>query len=289
MPVPLLMNRELSSDGVSGRAIRGHLDLRCDLRPDGTTYISRQSFRAPIHLSKPHQESGALVIHLVNPTAGFFDGDRLDLQVEAGAGTAVVLSTPGASRVHHARGSDAALCSQRLSVEEGAFLEWIPEPFIPQTGARYHQETSIDLAADAGLLFFEWIAPGRVARGEAFEYESLRWELDLRVGDRLVARERYTLDPATHSLAALRQRFVESHYVTAYVAGIGEATWPGAELDALSGEKVYLGHGPLAEGVAVVRALCADSLAARELLGSLRRTLHAAAGRPVPRLGRLNL
>lgn len=270
-------------------AIRGHLDLRCERRADGTTYISRQSFRAPIHLSKPHQESGALVVHLVNPTAGFFDGDRLDLDVEAGAGSSVVLSTPGASRVHRARGSEAAICSQRLIVEEGAFLEWIPEPFIPQAGARYHQQTSIDLAAGAGLLFFEWIAPGRVARGEVFEYESLRWELDLRVGERLVARERYTLDPATHSLAALKQRFPESHYLTVYTSGIVETAWPGERLDELNGEKVYLGHGLLEEGVAVIRAMCADSLAARELLGVLRRVLHEAAGRPVPRLGRLNL
>jgi urease accessory protein len=283
------VNPEASNEGVSGRAIRGHLDLRCELRPDGATYIARQSFRAPIHLSKPHLESGALVVHLVNPTAGFFDGDRLDLRVEAGPGTSVVLSTPGASRVHRARGSEAALCSQQLVVEQGAFLEWIPEPFIPQAGARYHQETTLNLAADAGLLFFEWIAPGRVARGEAFEYESLRWELDLKVGGRLVARERYTLDPSNHSVAALKQRFPESHYVTAYVAGIPESAWPAEELDQLSGEKVYLGHGPLEGGVRVIRALCADSLAARELLGILRRVLLVAAGRPVPRLGRLNL
>jgi urease accessory protein len=283
------VNPEASNEGVSGRAIRGHLDLRCELRPDGATYISRQSFRAPIHLSKPHLESGALVVHLVNPTAGFFDGDRLDLRVEAGPGTAVVLSTPGASRVHRARGGEAAVCSQRLVVEEGAFLEWIPEPFIPQAGARYHQETTIDLAADAGLLFFEWIAPGRVARGEVFEYEALRWELDLRVEGRLVARERYTLDPADHSVAALKQRFAESHYVTVYTRGIVEEAWPAAELDALSNGKVYLGHGPLEAGVRVIRALCADSLAARELLVTLRKVLYGAAERPVPRVGRLDL
>jgi urease accessory protein len=279
---------EPSIEGVSGRAIRGHLDLRCELREDGATCISRQSFRAPIHLSKPHLESGSLVVQLVNPTAGFFDGDRLDLRVEAGPGSSVVLSTPGASRVHRARGGEAARCSQRLQVEAGAFLEWIPEPFIPQEGARYHQETVIDLAADAGLLFFEWIAPGRVARGEAFTYESLRWELDLNVGGRLVARERYTLDAGNHSVAALKERFPESHYVTVYIAGIAEAGWPGEALDRLSGDKVYLGHGPLDGGVRVIRALCADSLAARGLLGTLRKTLLAAARRPVPRLGRLD-
>lgn len=273
--------------GITGRAIRGHLDLRCDIRPDGATYVSRQSFRAPIHLSKPHVESGSLLVHLVNPTAGFFDGDRLDLRVEAGKGSRVVLSTPGASRVHRARSEEPALCSQHLIVESGAFMEWIPEPFIPQAGARYAQQTKIELAADAGLFFFEWISPGRVARGEVFDYRKLRWEFDLEVAGKLVARERYDLDPTDHSLTALRDRFPAAHYLTAHVAGIPPESWPGESLDALSGEKIYLGHGPLLEGVHMIRALCADSLSARALLADLRSLLYSAAGRPAPRLGRL--
>ncbi|WP_052573406.1 urease accessory protein UreD [Haloferula sp. BvORR071] len=282
------MTPDSSSEGVSGRAIRGHLDLRCELRADGTPYLSRQSFRAPIHLSKPHlDESGALLVHLVNPTAGFFDGDRLDLQVEAGPGARIVLSTPGASRVHRARGESPAVCSQRLSVEPGAFAEWIPEPFIPQAGARYHQQTRIDLAADAGLIFFEWISPGRVARDEIFQYENLRWELDLHVAGQLVARERYTLAPDDHSLTALRERFPAGHYLTAYVAGIPANSWPAESLDALTNERVYLGHGPLPGGVQIIRALCADALAARELVNTLRGLLYAALAVPAPRLGRL--
>ncbi|QJE96285.1 urease accessory protein UreD [Luteolibacter luteus] len=275
--------------GITGRTIRGHLDLRCDLRPDGVTYLSRQSFRAPIHLSKPHVESGALVVHLVNPTAGFFDGDRLDVRVDAGQGSRVVLSSPGASRVHRARGETPAICSQHLTVESGAFMEWIPEPFIPQAGARYHQQTKIELAEDAGLFFFEWIAPGRVARGEIFDYESLRWELDLEVGGKLIARERYNLNPSDHSLTAMREKFPAAHYVTVHVAGITASAWPAEELDALSGEKIYLGHGPLLAGAFMVRALCADSLAARSLLVDLRQILYRASGHSAPRLGRLNL
>lgn len=283
------MDPNRSLPGITGRAIRGHLDLRCDVRGDGVPYLSRQSFRAPIHLSKPHLESGALVVQLVNPTAGFFDGDRLDLRVEAGAGCNVVLSTPGASRVYRARGGDPAVCAQHLQVEAGAFLEWIPEPFIPQAGARYHQETRIELEKDSGLFFFEWISPGRVARDEIFQYQLLRWELDLSVGGKLVARERYDLDPATHSLAALRDRFPAAHYVTVHVAGISPGAWPATALDALSGESVYLGHGPLLEGVHMIRALCRDSLAARTLIQELRGVLYSASGKLAPRLGRLGI
>ncbi|HEY8992160.1 MAG TPA: urease accessory protein UreD [Luteolibacter sp.] len=281
------MSISLYKEGISGRAIRGHLDLRCECREDGTPFLSRQSFRAPIHLGKGHLDAGALVVQLANPTAGFFDGDRLDLQAEAGAGTHLVLSTPGASRVHTARGMDAAVCSQSLVVESGAFVEWIPEPFIPQAGARYVQSTVIDLENDAGLLFFEWIAPGRVARGEVFAYESLRWELDLRVAGALVARERYELKPVDFSTAALRERFPASHHVTAYVAGVAPDRWPAGALDALLSDHVYLGHGPLPGGVHLVRALCEDGLHARRLIGNLRGILHEAAGKRPPHLGRM--
>lgn len=274
------------SPGITGRAIHGHLDLRSDVRGDGTPYLSRQSFRAPIHLSKSHVESGALLVHLVNPTAGFFDGDRLDLDVTAGAGSRMILSTPGASRVHRARGVTPALCQQHLRVERDAFLEWIPEPFIPQAGARYHQRTVIELEENAGLFFFEWIAPGRVARGEVFAYELLRWELDLKVAGRLVARESYDLRPGDHSLAALRDKFPAAHCVTAYVAGFPEESWPSEELDLLGNDRIYLGHGPLVGNVRLVRALCADSLAARSLMSGLRELLYRAAGKPAPRLGR---
>jgi urease accessory protein len=275
------------SPGITGRAIHGHLDLRGDVRTDGTPYLFRQSFRAPIHLSKSHVESGALLVQLVNPTAGFFDGDRLDLDVTAGTGSRMILSTPGASRVYRARGEAPAVCDQHLRVERDAFLEWIPEPFIPQAGARYHQRTLIELEESAGLFFFEWIAPGRVARGEVFAYDRLRWELDLKVGGQLVARERFDLRPGDHSLAALREKFPAAHCITAYVAGIPADAWPAEDLDLLGSDRVYLGHGPLLGNAHLVRALCADSLAARALMSGLRQILYKAAGKPAPRLGRL--
>jgi urease accessory protein len=281
------MSIYLSSEGgITSRSICGHLDLRSDVRGDGTPFLSRQSFRAPIHLSKAHVESGSLLVHLVNPTAGFFDGDRLDLDVTAGKDSRLVLSTPGASRVHRARSEAPAICQQRLTVESGAFMEWIPEPFIPQAGARYFQRTEIQLAENAGLLFFEWISPGRVARGEVFAYESLRWELDLIAQGKLIAREHFELKPGDHSLTALREKFPAAHCVTAYVT-MPDKAWPAAELDALNDERTYLGHGPLLESLHIVRALCADSLAARALIGELRHLLYEASGQPMPRLGRI--
>ncbi|MEO7100235.1 MAG: urease accessory protein UreD [Luteolibacter sp.] len=272
---------------VSGSSLSGHLHLRCECRADGVPMISEQSFRAPIHLSKSHIDQGQLVLSIVNPTAGFFDGDRLESDVHVAAGAKLVLSTPSASRVYRTRSGMAAVNFQKFRVEENASLEWIPEPFIPHAGARYAQQTEIDLHPTASLLFFDWIAPGRVAMGEIFAYEQLRWELDLTLGETLIARERYHLRPDDHSLEALRAKFPAAHYLSVYAAGDMAKNWPAAELDALNSNDVYLGHGPLTGGVQVIRALCRDSLAARKLIETLRPLLYASAGLQPPNLGRI--
>jgi urease accessory protein len=272
---------------VSGTTLSGHLHLRCENRADGVPYISEQSFRAPVHLSKTHVDHGYLVQSIVNPTAGFFDGDRLDSSIHVAANAKLVLSMPSAARVYRTRSGAAAVNCQKFTVEENASLEWIPEPFIPHAGACYVQRTEINLHPAASLLFFDWIAPGRVAMGEIFAYRNLRWELDLTLGGKLVARERYDLNPDDDSLAALKAKFPAAHYLSVYVAGAMAEKWPTEVLDSLSCEDTYLGHGPLTGGVHVIRALCRDSLAARRLLETLRLALYTAADRKRPALGRI--
>lgn len=261
--------------------------LRCVNRPGGETYISEQDFRAPIHIGKGHSESGMLLVNIMNPTAGFFDGDRVETRVFVDDGARLVLGTPAASRVYRARSGRIAANHQEFHVGEGAFLEWNPEVFIPHSGASYAQSTRIILHPAADLLFFEWLAPGRVARGEIFAYRKLRWELDVEIASRLVLRERYNLEPENHSLEALRLRFPAAHYLTVHAAGRMTRNWPSSALDELNDGEVSLGHGPVADGLHIIRALCANSMAARELSAKLRELLYAAAEMKAPALGRV--
>ena len=56
-------------------ALRGHLHLAAGMRANGETYLARQSFRAPFHLSKPYWDGHVLHVQLVNSTAGILAGD----------------------------------------------------------------------------------------------------------------------------------------------------------------------------------------------------------------------
>ncbi len=265
--------------------MKGHLHLTASPEGEDRTYISRQSFRAPLHLSKPHMDAGALVVNVVNPTAGLFDGDEVDIQVEVETGARMVLTTPSAGRVYRARSGRPARVTQEIRVAAGGFVEFFPELFIPQAGARYHQETRLQVAEGGQMLFCEWLAPGRVARGEVFDYEELLWDTDVWHGGVLAARERYALTPRDESLTALRAAFPASHYLGFFVTGWPH--WPSEALDALTNlENVYAGHGPLPGGGGIVKVLCGDNLSARRTFGRVREIFYTALDRPVPALRR---
>ncbi len=238
-----------------------------------------------MHLSKPHADAGALVVNLVNATAGLFDGDVISINAVVEPGARVVLTNPSASRVYRSRSGRAAVVAQRLEVGAGGFLEYCPEPIIPQAGAIYEQTTTIEAAADAEVMFFEWLAPGRTAAGEALQYQELRWKTDISVSGKVIARERYRIQPGTNSsTAALTAKFPCAHSLGAYL--ITSKTIQPEALEALSNETTYLGWSPLCGTGWSVRALCADALSMRRLLVSLRGVFYDCMGRPVPDLRR---
>ncbi len=265
--------------------MRGHLHLTASPNGGGGgTFLSRQSFRAPLHISKPHAEAGALVVNMVNPTAGLFEGDEVDCEVCVESGAALVLTTPSSSRIYRARGTGEAVLRQSYSVEAGGFLEFFPELLIPQAGARYRQETRLSAAPGGQLLYFEWLAPGRVAGGEVFEYDELAFSTDLRVGGRLAGREQYTLSPATDSLEALKRAHPAAHYLSCYF--LGELACPYDLVESQNNSESFLGCTPLALGGWTIKALCPDGPSTRRLMLALRAGLYSLLDRPVPWLGR---
>jgi urease accessory protein len=110
---------------------------------------------------------------------------------------------------------------------EGALLEYLPDPLIPFEGARYVQQTRIELAEGAGLFWWEVVAPGREARPEVFRYELLRLDLDIRAGGKLVAQERVRLEPLRRPLSSPVRLGEYRYFATFYVCRVGlpSARW----------------------------------------------------------------
>lgn len=249
----------------------GAFRVVCARRDDGSTAVSEQRVSMPFHLSKPYWTGDALVVQAVNATAGVFAGDRLAMSVTALPGARVLLTSPSAHRVHTMDRGHASL-DQDLRIGAGAWLELMPELFIPQAGCRYKQATEVHVEAGGELYFAETLAPGRVARGERFAFEEVSWAFALHCADRLVARERYVLRRDDASTWSLRHPFE-----TGYYAGVYIVTPRAAELAARQGavhglqqEGCLIGMSRLDDACWSVKMLAAGSELLRDRLRALR-------------------
>jgi urease accessory protein len=268
-------------------ALTGHLQLVCAADASGCSYLRSQSFRAPIHLSKPHEDEGMLVVNVVNPTAGLLSGDRIDVRVAVESGARLLITAPSASRAHCAPHGHAELV-QEFAVAAGGWLDNWPELFIPQGGARYRQRTTVRVEEGGEAIFFETLAPGRVAMGEAFAYTSLDWETEVFLGSELIARERYRLAPESESVRALQAQFATGYYGSCFVVSPrltdDAACWP--TIYDLQDAEAWVGCGPLRQGGWVIKLLASGSVVFRRKMGAIRRELYAALGRREPSLRR---
>lgn len=190
------------------------------------TFLARQSVTAPWHLSKPHQDGGALTVQVVNSTAGILEGDELELSVEAGPDAQLVVTTPSASRAFTMRAGSAG-CRQEFTAADGACLDLCPEPLFPHAGCRYRQETHVHLAPGASAFLLELVAPGRAARGEAWAWERLEMLTEVRRDGRLILAERLGASgPELGALAAAHGFAGEAWFATAVIVAPALAADP---------------------------------------------------------------
>ncbi len=140
--------------------------------------------------------TGGVLVHLHNLSGGVLAGDQLHLDVIAGAHTSVQLTSTSATRIYRSPPqTPAARQSNYIQIKTGGLLEYLPDPVIPFAGARYQQHTTIELDTDAGLFWWETLAPGRTARGELFAYEQLQISLVISTQGKPLAIEQNKIEP----------------------------------------------------------------------------------------------
>src|SRR5579863_316939 len=186
--------------GISG-AGRVRASMRLEFSRDsgtGDTFLAESFQEPPLKVVRAFTVAyGAALVHLHNVSGGLLGGDQFKLQVNLGSATSVQLTTTGATRIYRCREElSATTQSNVILVGEDALLEYLPDAIIPFAGAHYIQRTSIDLAAGAGLFWWEIVAPGREARGELFEYKHFEMRTTVSALDRKIAAENICLRPA---------------------------------------------------------------------------------------------
>src|SRR4029079_14078645 len=117
----------------------------------------------------PAQELEAVII---NTAGGIAGGDRFDLEIAAGQGTRLVVTTAAAEKVYRTLGPDSVI-DVKLDVAAGATLAWLPQETILFDRARMGRSIDVSLAPDARLFLAQAIVFGRSGMGETVEEGAL--------------------------------------------------------------------------------------------------------------------
>jgi urease accessory protein len=208
-----------------------HLAFGRDWRGRSSLRAHRQRF--PLRTTQPFYLDPVLpemaFVYVQNPTGGVFAGDRLLIDVVADAGVRLHVTTQSATKLYRMEGEEA---SQQVtfSLDERAYVEHVPDALIPQGGARYRQDTLVELARGSMFIGTETIAPGRLAHGEEFAYERLELTTEVRFDGRELCAERLTLEPPRARPDRAGVLGGRDYLVSLY------ALAPGSDVDALARE-----------------------------------------------------
>lgn len=223
----------------------------------------------------PAQELEAVIINTAGGVAG---GDRFDLEVTAGEGTRLVVTTAAAEKVYRTLGP-ASRIDVKLDVAEGATLAWLPQETILFDRARLTRGIEVDLAPDARLFLAEAIVFGRSGMGEVVEEGALfdRWRV--RRGGKLIYAEGVRLD------GPIAQRLGETAVAKGGVAIATVLIVPGSgetvqAVRVLQGQFIGEVGASTWNGIAAVRLCAPDGAALRH---DLVHVMTAARG-ALPRL-----
>jgi len=246
--------------------MRAHARVATELRTlsDGTRRSCVRTLRAEVPLvpritmaKGPEPWAGGAPevarVCLAAGAAGPVGGDRLHLDVDVGAGSALVLREVSATLLLPGPEGARSCTVTRIRVADGGTLVWLPEPLICARGADHVNDVRVDLADGARLVMREEILLGRHREASG----RLRQRTRVRLGGKPLFHQ--DLDLGT---TGARSPAVSGHHraVGSVLVVDPEGAVAPQAAHRLSGEAVVL---PLSGPAVLVAALAGDNLELR--------------------------
>jgi urease accessory protein len=234
--------------------------LELEVQRDGErSRLSHLEHRGPLRVQRPFYPEGPTPIHvyLLHPPGGMVGGDELETSVRVLPRAELLATTPAAQKLYRSLG---ALSSQRvrLTVGEGASLEWFPSETIVFDGAFARQTSSVELAEGAAFIGWDIGCFGRPASGLDFTRGELRQSFELRRSGTLLVVERTRVPGGSAALSEAWGYGKAPVYATLYaVPRAAEAAAPLAPLvrDALGDMPLLKSAVTVIDGVLALRVL----------------------------------
>ncbi len=142
--------------------------------------VARFEHEGPLRVLQSLHPEGPGICHnvLVHPPSGLVAGDRLDITVQVDAGAHGLVTTPGATRFYRSEG-ELAVQDARLTLAEGARLEWLPMEALYYSGCHAENRLQLQLAPRAQVMGWDVTALGLPAAGQPFVAGRLQQHLEL--------------------------------------------------------------------------------------------------------------
>lgn len=251
-------------------------------RIEAATRLTARSHNGPLQLQKILYPEGAAHAHgiILHPPGGIAGGDTLHIDVTAGAGTGVLLTTPGATKWYRANDRQAR---QRvaLSAAAGAVVEYFPQENILFNEAIASSDVSVDLAPDAVFAGWEITCFGRPAGDIPWVQGAWRQSLMIASSGRPLFHERLNLcaeSGLVHAMVGMAGRVVQGTLVVA--AGAMPADLLGRAQQIAAASDGYCGVSALPRAF-TARYLGDCTQEARRFFEAIRAELRPwYAGRP---------
>lgn len=160
---------------------------------DGATRRRELHEEGSLRVRFPSLEQQGLSAVFVNTAGGIAGGDRFNIDITAGAGAYLTVTTAAAEKVYRSHGPEGQV-NITLRAGADARMCWLPQETILFDQARVARRIDIDLAQGASLLLCEIVVFGRAAMGEVMTRGSFvdRWRM--RIGGKLAFAETVRLD-----------------------------------------------------------------------------------------------
>ncbi|MBD5306693.1 MAG: urease accessory protein UreD [Bacteroides sp.] len=185
--------------GAPGK--HGYLRMGFEIDPRGKCIMRDLERRVPLIVQQELYFDEAMpempCVYILSSGGPNIDGDRYQQDIYMKKDSFAWISTGAATKLAEMRYNYSGLV-QNITLEDNAYLEFMPEPVYPCRHTRFISDTKIVVAPTATLFYSEIYMGGRkyYGDGELFEYDilSVCCHAERPDGEKLM-REKFIIDP----------------------------------------------------------------------------------------------
>jgi urease accessory protein len=162
------------------------------------TELQHKFHKSPLKIAKTFARADQqLGVCIMDCSPGMMAGDKYHLDWRLLPKSNVFITNQSYTKVHPSS-ERPAYQLQSFHVEQGARLEYKPEPIMLYNDASFRTDTEIRMEAGAVVFWMDIVCPGRVLRGEVFQYVRYDSQLKVFYENQLIYYNRQNVEPAVH-------------------------------------------------------------------------------------------